>query len=39
MTLIVKNIKELVQVEEQPVQLRAGKDMQTLHTIKNDYLS
>lgn len=38
MTLIVKNIKELVQVEEQPVQLRAGKDMQTLHTIKNAFL-
>lgn len=38
MTLIVKNIKELVQVEEQPVQLRAGKDMQTLHTVKNAFL-
>lgn len=38
MTLIVKNIKELVQIEEEPVLLRAGKDMQTVHTIKNAFL-
>lgn len=38
MTLIVKNIKELVQIEEEPVLLRAGKDMQTVRTIKNAFL-
>lgn len=38
MTLIIKNIKELVQVEESPVLFRAGKEMQTLHTIKDAFL-
>ena len=38
MAILVKNIKQLVQVEENPVVWRAGKDMQTLHTIENAFL-
>ncbi|MCL2130920.1 MAG: imidazolonepropionase [Lentimicrobiaceae bacterium] len=38
MSLLIKNIKELVQTEENPVLYRAGKEMQTLHTIKNAWL-
>ena len=38
MALLVKNIKTLVQIEEKPVVWRAGKEMQTLHTIENAYL-
>ncbi len=38
MALLIKNIKELIQVEEQPVLYRAGKDMSTMHTIKNAWL-
>ena len=30
--LLIRNIKELVQVEEKPVRLRAGKEMQTDET-------
>jgi imidazolonepropionase len=38
MAIFVKNIKQLIQVEENPVVWRAGKEMQTLHTIENAYL-
>ncbi|MDR2979240.1 MAG: imidazolonepropionase [Bacteroidales bacterium] len=38
MALFIKNIKRLVQVEESPVPLRAGKEMQTLYSIENAYL-
>ncbi|MDR0207103.1 MAG: imidazolonepropionase [Bacteroidales bacterium] len=38
MAILVKNIKKLVQVEETPAIWRAGKEMQTLHTIENAYL-
>jgi len=38
MSILVKNIKKLVQVEENPVLWRAGKDMQTLHCIEDAYL-
>jgi imidazolonepropionase len=38
MALIIKNIKQLVQVEEKPVLLRAGKAMQTLLTIEDAFL-
>ena len=38
MAILVKNIKQLVQVEEKPVIWRAGKEMQTLHSIENAYL-
>lgn len=36
--LLIRNIKELVQVEEKPVRLRAGKEMQSLPRIKDAYL-
>ena len=38
MAILVKNIKKLVQVEEKPVVWRAGKEMQTLHSIEDAYL-
>lgn len=38
MALYIKNIKELVQVEDQPVLYRAGKEMTTMHTIKDAWL-
>jgi len=38
MAILVKNIKQLVQVEEKPVVWRAGKEMQTVHTIENAFL-
>ena len=38
MGLLIKNIKELIQVEEEPVLYRAGKDMGILHTIKDAWL-
>ena len=38
MNLYIKNIKELIQIEEQSVLYRAGKDMQTMHTIKDAWL-
>ncbi len=37
-SILIKNIKELVQVEYQPVLMRAGKQMSELKTIKNAYL-
>ena len=36
--LLIRNIKELVQVEEKPVRFRAGKEMQSLPRIKDAYL-
>ena len=38
MILYIKNIKELVQVEEQPVLYRAGKEMANMFTIKDAWL-
>ncbi len=38
MELLLINIKELVQVEEKPVQWKAGKEMAGLKTIKNAFL-
>jgi len=38
MAILVNNIKQLVQVEEKPVIWRAGKEMQTVHSIENAYL-
>lgn len=38
MALLIKNIKKLVQVEEVPVDFRAGKEMQTLHTLDHAFL-
>jgi len=38
MALLVKNIQKLVQVEDKPVVWRAGKEMQTLHTIDDAFL-
>ena len=39
MKLFIKNIKELVQVEETPQIKVVGKDMGTLNTIENAYLA
>ena len=36
--LLIKNIKKLVQVEDTPKTMVAGKDMATLNTIDNAYL-
>ncbi|MCT4614679.1 MAG: imidazolonepropionase [Marinifilaceae bacterium] len=38
MNLLIKNIKKLVQVEENPVKWVAGKDMANLNCIDNAYL-
>ena len=38
MKILIKNIKELVQVEDKPVLKVCGKDMAKLNTIKNAYL-
>ena len=38
MAILIKNIKELVQVGASPVKWKAGKDMAQLETIKNAYL-
>ncbi|HKI89038.1 MAG TPA: hypothetical protein VKA38_08430, partial [Draconibacterium sp.] len=38
MKLLLENIKELVQVEEEPVLFKAGKEMSGLSTIKNAFL-
>lgn len=38
MSLLIKNIKKLVQVEEQPRKWVAGADMATLHCIDNAFL-
>jgi imidazolonepropionase len=36
--LLIKNIKELVQIEEKPVPYRAGDKMQEMHTLKVAWL-
>ena len=38
MKILLENIRELVQVEEQPVMLRAGKAMKKVETIKDAFL-
>lgn len=38
MKLLLENIKELVQVEDEPVSFRAGKEMTKVNTIKNAFL-
>lgn len=38
MKLLLENIKELVQIQENPVALKAGKDMAKINTIKNAFL-
>ena len=38
MQILVKNIRELVQVEVDPVKLKAGREMTGLNTIRNAYL-
>lgn len=38
MKLLLENIKELVQVEDEPVLFKAGKEMSKLSTIKNAFL-
>ncbi|WP_167606069.1 imidazolonepropionase [Maribellus sediminis] len=38
MKLLLENIKELVQVEDEPFDFRAGKEMATVKTIKNAYI-
>lgn len=38
MSIIIKNIKELIQVEYQPQKLVAGKAMSKINTIKNAWL-
>lgn len=38
MKILIKNIRELVQVEHQPVDKVSGKQMACLNTIKNAYL-
>ncbi|MDZ7740649.1 MAG: imidazolonepropionase [Bacteroidota bacterium] len=39
MGLLIKNIKELVQVEENPVQWKAGKEMARMDTLKDAFLA
>lgn len=38
MTLLIKNIKELIQVEHTPCTYKAGRNMQEMNTIKNAWL-
>lgn len=38
MKILLENIKELVQVSDQPLLFRAGSEMQTLKTIQNAFL-
>lgn len=38
MKILIRNIKELVQVEYEPVLLRSGNEMATLHTLKDAFL-
>ena len=38
MNLLFKNIKELIQVDEGSISVRAGKELKNLPTIKNAYL-
>ncbi len=39
MALLIKNIKELVQVEENPVKWKAGKEMAKMDTIRDAFLA
>ncbi len=39
MKLFIKNIKELIQVEDQPVKMKKGSDMSSLKTIQNAWLA
>ena len=38
MKILIRNIKELVQIENEPVSMRSGNEMATLHTLKNAFL-
>jgi imidazolonepropionase len=38
MKILIRNIKELVQLEHEPVSMRSGAEMETLHTLKNAFL-
>jgi imidazolonepropionase len=38
MKILIRNIKELVQVEQEPVSRRCGADMAKLHTLSDAYL-
>ncbi len=38
MKILLENIRELVQVENEPVNFRAGKEMRSVNTIKNAFL-
>jgi imidazolonepropionase len=38
MKILIRNIKELVQVEYEPVPMRSGREMATLHSLKNAFL-
>jgi len=38
MKLLLENIKELIQVENEPIHFRAGKEMAKVNTIKNAFL-
>jgi len=38
MSILINNIKNLVQVEDEPVKFKAGKEMSNLKTIENAYL-
>ncbi|MBO4581816.1 MAG: imidazolonepropionase [Bacteroidales bacterium] len=38
MRLLIKNIKELIQVESAPVAYKAGKEMRNMHTVKHAWL-
>lgn len=38
MSILIKNIKELVQVEDKPRKLVAGKDMSRINTLSNSFL-
>jgi imidazolonepropionase len=38
MKILLENIKELIQVETEPVEFRAGKEMARVNTIKNAFL-
>ncbi|HBS87076.1 MAG: imidazolonepropionase [Bacteroidetes bacterium GWF2_38_335] len=38
MTLLIKNIKQLIQTEDKPVKWKAGKSMSELNIVENAYL-
>ncbi len=38
MKILIRNIKELVQVEQEPVSMRSGREMATMHTLKHAFL-